>query len=102
MAFNQQEASSASQQGSNLGQTIAANRFVLSRRVGKGGFGDVYEGCDIWTNEDCAVKLVRGKSFSCRVAPSLTRSMFVLRRNELALEEVTYIVNTQRIESLHQ
>eukprot|EP01122_Echinamoeba_exundans_P008272 TRINITY_DN2718_c0_g1_i4.p1 TRINITY_DN2718_c0_g1~~TRINITY_DN2718_c0_g1_i4.p1 ORF type:complete len:471 (-),score=59.92 TRINITY_DN2718_c0_g1_i4:241-1653(-) len=59
MAYYQQQAAAPQQQGANLGQTIAANRFVLSRRIGKGGFGDVYEGCDIWTNEDCAVKLER-------------------------------------------
>jgi hypothetical protein len=61
MAYYQQQATAPQQQSANLGQTIAANRFVLSRRIGKGGFGDVYEGCDIWTNEDCAVKLVRGR-----------------------------------------
>lgn len=40
-------------------QTIAGNRFVLSHRIGKGGFGDVYEAQDIWTNQSCAVKLER-------------------------------------------
>lgn len=80
MDFNQQGTAAQPHTASNLGQTIAANRFVLSRRVGKGGFGDVYEGCDIWTNEDCAVKLER-------VAP---------KRNYLNREYITY----QRLKSL--
>ncbi len=95
MSYFQPQTPLAPQQASNLGQTIAANRFVLSRRIGKGGFGDVYEGCDIWTNEDCAVKLVRGrKTFFPSFSPI---SPLAPNRNELPREEVTCIVNIQRI-----
>jgi isocitrate dehydrogenase len=35
-----------------------AGRFRLTKRIGKGAFGDIYHSIDIKTNEEVATKLV--------------------------------------------
>lgn len=42
----------------NGGQMMANGRFMITKSIGKGSFGEIFQGLDTQSNKDVAIKMV--------------------------------------------
>ena len=53
---------------------MANGRFMITKSIGKGSFGEIFQGLDTQTNKEIAIKMVILHSLTCARNTSTARS----------------------------